>query len=162
MVTFTTHIFFSAQVPYDTGHFANQHIFILLSSYDTTFYIFRPFFMLKYQILAGYLTRNSVFCNTNRLGFLGAEACLVAGSARNAYHTKYRGYFGASDLSCATLRKGVFSAGAALVLVSLVASLVYYWAHSKADTGGWQKHRNEGVGMTATFQEEERKDFEKA
>lgn len=98
------------------------------------------------------------------LAFLGAEACLVAGSARNAYHTKYRGYFGARDLSCATLRKGVFSAAAALVLASLVGSLVYYWAHSKADTGGWQKHRNEGVGMTAaTFQEEqERKDFEKA
>ncbi|PIA33402.1 hypothetical protein AQUCO_04100080v1 [Aquilegia coerulea] len=96
------------------------------------------------------------------LGFLGAEACLLAGSARNAYHTKYRGMFAAHDLSCATLRKGVFSAGAALALVSLIGSIVYYWAHSRADTGGWQKHQNEGLGMTATFQEEqERRDFEK-
>ncbi|KAL5726538.1 hypothetical protein ACHQM5_009576 [Ranunculus cassubicifolius] len=96
------------------------------------------------------------------LGFLGAEACLLAGSAKNAYHTKYRGYFGAQDISCSTLRKGVFSAGAALSFVSLVGSLVYYWAHSRADTGGWQKHTNEGVGMTSTFHEEqERKEFEK-
>ncbi|XP_020097977.1 uncharacterized protein LOC109716812 [Ananas comosus] len=79
-----------------------------------------------------------------------AEACLVAGSARNAYHTKYVGYYIKRDLtSCAALRKGVFAAAAALVLVSLVASLVYYWNYSRAATGGWVKHQNEGgVGMT--------------
>ncbi|KAF7808843.1 Branched-chain amino acid transport system carrier protein [Senna tora] len=82
--------------------------------------------------------------------FVGAEACLLAGSARNAYHTKYRGIFGTDNLSCATLRKGVFAAGAALTLLSLVASIVYYWAHSKADTGGWEKHRNEGVGLATS------------
>ncbi|MBA0855853.1 hypothetical protein Goshw_020105, partial [Gossypium schwendimanii] len=82
------------------------------------------------------------------LSFLGAEACLLAGSAKNAYHTKYRGIFGGEDISCATLRKGVFAAGAALTLLSLVGSVFYYWAHCRADTGGWQKHRNEGVGMT--------------
>lgn len=82
-----------------------------------------------------------------RISFLGAEACLLAGSARNAYHTKYRGYFGAHDLSCATLRKGVFAAGAALTLFSMLVSILYYWAHSKADTGFWEKHRNEGVGL---------------
>lgn len=79
---------------------------------------------------------------------MGAEACLLAGSARNAYHTKYRGIFGGDDLSCATLRKGVFAAGAALALLSMLGSLFYYWAHSKADTGGWEKHNNEGVGMS--------------
>uniref|UniRef100_A0A1D1YGC8 Fiber protein Fb34 n=1 Tax=Anthurium amnicola TaxID=1678845 RepID=A0A1D1YGC8_9ARAE len=84
------------------------------------------------------------------LTFLAAEACLVAGSARNAYHTKYLGYYLRHDLtSCAALRKGVFGAAAALILLSLVASLVYYWVHSLADTAGWQKHRNEGdLGMT--------------
>ncbi|KAK8363595.1 hypothetical protein V6Z12_A03G173000, partial [Gossypium hirsutum] len=82
------------------------------------------------------------------LSFLGAEACLLAGSAKNAYHTKYRGIFGGENISCATLRKGVFAAGAALTLLSLVGSVFYYWAHSRADTGGWQKHQNEGVGMT--------------
>ncbi|KAF4360768.1 hypothetical protein F8388_015091 [Cannabis sativa] len=80
--------------------------------------------------------------------FLGAEACLLAGSAKNAYHTKYRGVFRVDHVSCATLRKGVFAAGAALTLLSLLGSVFYYWAHSKADTGGWQKHQNEGVGMT--------------
>ncbi|XP_057530464.1 uncharacterized protein LOC130808920 [Amaranthus tricolor] len=82
--------------------------------------------------------------------FLGAEACLVAGSARNAYHTKYRGVFGGESISCATLRKGVFAAAAALTLLSMVGSVVYYWIHSKADTGGWQRHRNEGIGMTVS------------
>ncbi|KAM1011266.1 hypothetical protein ACFX2I_000298 [Malus domestica] len=67
--------------------------------------------------------------------FLGAEACLLAGSAKNAYHTKYRGIFKVDDLSCATLRKGMFAAGTVLTLLSLAGSSLYYWAHSKADTG---------------------------
>ncbi|XP_031111222.1 uncharacterized protein LOC116015324 [Ipomoea triloba] len=82
------------------------------------------------------------------VSFLGAEACLLAGSARNAYHTKYRGFFRVDHLSCATLRKGVFAAGAALTILSMIGSIFYYWSHSKADTGGWQKHQNEGLGMT--------------
>ncbi|MQL79840.1 hypothetical protein Taro_012297 [Colocasia esculenta] len=78
------------------------------------------------------------------LSFLAAEACLLAGSARNAYHTKYLGYYAKHDLlSCAALRKGIFAASAALILISLVASLAYYWVHSLADAAGWQKHRNE-------------------
>ncbi|XP_058738076.1 uncharacterized protein LOC131610201 [Vicia villosa] len=88
-----------------------------------------------------------IFFVLSWLGFLGAEACLLAGSARNAYHTKYQGYFTKHDLSCATLRKGVFAAGAALTLFSMVVSILYYWAHSKADTGFWEKHQNEGIGL---------------
>ncbi|GMI74899.1 hypothetical protein like AT1G68220 [Hibiscus trionum] len=98
-----------------------------------------------------------VFFVFSWLSFLGAEACLLAGSARNAYHTKYRGIFGGDDLSCATLRKGVFAAGAALTLLSLAGSILYYRAHSRADTGGWEKHQNEGIGMTQQPHE-----FEKA
>ncbi|KAF9677373.1 hypothetical protein SADUNF_Sadunf08G0100900 [Salix dunnii] len=90
-----------------------------------------------------------IFFILSWLSFLGAEACLLAGSARNAYHTKYRGFFHQHDLSCATLRRGVFAAGAALTLLSLIGSVLYYWAHSRADTGGWEKHQNEGVGMTS-------------
>ncbi|GLT43507.1 hypothetical protein SLA2020_174490 [Shorea laevis] len=97
--------------------------------------------------------------------FLGAEACLLAGSAKNAYHTKYRGIFHGEDLSCATLRKGVFAAGAALTLLSLFTSISYYWVHSRADTGGWEKHRNEGLGMaTSSFpqhQQQQPTEFEK-
>ena len=55
--------------------------------------------------------------------------------------------FDQDNLSCATLRKGVFAAGAALTLLSLLASILYYWSHSRADTGGWEKHREEGLGM---------------
>ncbi|XP_011070772.1 uncharacterized protein LOC105156358 [Sesamum indicum] len=84
------------------------------------------------------------------VSFLAAEACLLAGSARNAYHTKYRAIFHVEHLSCATLRKGVFAAGAALTLVAMAASTLYYWSHSKADTGGWEKHHNEGLGMTSS------------
>lgn len=91
---------------------------------------------------------NGSLNNETRTTFLGAEACLLAGSARNAYHTKYRGKFNLDDLSCATLRKGVFAAAAALTLLSLIGANFYYWSHSKADTGGWEKHRNEGLGMS--------------
>lgn len=86
--------------------------------------------------------------------FLGAEACLLAGSARNAYHTKYRAIFEKHNQSCATLRKGVFAAAAALTLLSLASSILYYWAHARADTGGWQKHQNEGLGMAAQPQQQ--------
>ncbi|KAL2904791.1 hypothetical protein RDABS01_003501 [Bienertia sinuspersici] len=85
-----------------------------------------------------------------RVSFLGAESCLIAGSVRNAYHTKYRGVFGGAHLSCATLRKGVFAAAAALTLLSMIGSVLCYWIHSKADTGGWQRHQNEGIGMASS------------
>ncbi|XP_044479907.1 uncharacterized protein LOC123215866 [Mangifera indica] len=107
-----------------------------------------------------YTTCAVVFFVVSWVSFLAAEACLLAGSARNAYHTKYRGFFVGNDLSCATLRKGVFAAAAALTLLSLLASILYYWAHSRADTGGWQKHQNEGVGLTT--QRHHPGEFEKA
>ncbi|KAL8531739.1 hypothetical protein ACS0TY_008368 [Phlomoides rotata] len=91
-----------------------------------------------------------VFFIFSWISFLAAEACLLAGSAKNAYHTKYRATFGIEHLSCATLRKGVFAAGAALTLLSMLTSIAYYWTHSKADTGGWEKHQNEGLGMASS------------
>ncbi|OMO64675.1 hypothetical protein CCACVL1_21616 [Corchorus capsularis] len=103
-----------------------------------------------------------VFFVFSWITFLGAEACLLAGSARNAYHTKYRGIFGGEELSCATLRKGVFAAGAALTLLSLLGSIFYYWAHSRADTGGWEKHQNEGLGMTSSSYAQQPPEFGKA
>ncbi|KAL8105903.1 uncharacterized protein LOC141678508 [Apium graveolens] len=88
------------------------------------------------------------------VSFLGAEACLLAGSAKNAYHTKYRGVFHVDHVSCSTLRKGVFAAGAALSFLSMVGSILYYWTHCKVDTGGWEKHQNEGLGMTSPISTE--------
>ncbi|GMI73471.1 hypothetical protein like AT1G68220 [Hibiscus trionum] len=102
-----------------------------------------------------------VFFVISWISFLGAEACLLAGSARNAYHTRYRGIFGGDDLSCATLRKGVFAGGAALTLLSLLGSIFFYWAHSRADTGGWQKHENEGLGMTSSAYAQQPPEFRK-
>ncbi|KAK8968542.1 hypothetical protein KSP40_PGU015882 [Platanthera guangdongensis] len=82
------------------------------------------------------------------LCFLAAEVCLVAGSARNAYHTKYIGYYEKKDLtSCIALRKGVFAAAAAFVLILIISSLSFYWSYANTETAGWVKHQNEGVAM---------------
>ncbi|KAE9611757.1 hypothetical protein Lal_00011529 [Lupinus albus] len=87
------------------------------------------------------------------VSFLGAEACFIAGSAKNAYHTKYIGDYLKHDLySCATLRKGVFAAAAALTLFSMLASILYYWAHSRSGTGGWVKHHDDGLGLATQYQ----------
>ncbi|XAR56564.1 hypothetical protein NMG60_11037102 [Bertholletia excelsa] len=66
------------------------------------------------------------------LFFLVAEICLLAGSVRNAYHTKYRGIIGGNDYSCETLRKGVFAAGAAFIFLNCIISELYYVCYSKA------------------------------
>lgn len=67
-----------------------------------------------------------------RLTFLFAEACLLAGSVRNAHHTRYRSMFFNGNPSCETLRKGVFAAGAAFVLFTVILSEFYYVSFSKA------------------------------
>ncbi|CAM8944342.1 unnamed protein product [Rhodiola kirilowii] len=64
--------------------------------------------------------------------FFVAEACLLAGSVQNAYHTKYRTIFSTAPQSCETLRKGVFAAGAAFTFITGVLSQFYYVSYSKA------------------------------
>ncbi|XP_022024704.1 uncharacterized protein LOC110925039 [Helianthus annuus] len=64
--------------------------------------------------------------------FIIAEACLLAGSVRNAYHTKK---LSANPPSCETLRKGVFGAGAAFVVFTGIVSELYYVLYSKSDEG---------------------------
>ncbi|CAH9107828.1 unnamed protein product [Cuscuta europaea] len=66
--------------------------------------------------------------------FFIAEVCLLAGSVRNAYHTKYRSSYLINDqpLSCETVRKGVFGAGAAFVFFTAIVSEFYYVSYSKA------------------------------
>ncbi|CAN1789529.1 hypothetical protein LINPERHAP1_LOCUS18518 [Linum perenne] len=79
-----------------------------------------------------------------RLFFLVAEACLLAASVRNAYHTKYR----TDPPTCQTLRKGVFAAGAAFTLFTAIVSQFYYVSYSKARDGSQQHYgRETGVGM---------------
>ncbi|XP_057461196.1 uncharacterized protein LOC130751616 [Actinidia eriantha] len=81
--------------------------------------------------------------------FIIAEMCLLAGSVRNAYHTKYRSSFSNHPLSCQTLRKGVFAAGAAFIFFNCIVSELYYVCFSKA-RGSFQNQPYGGeaaVGM---------------
>jgi hypothetical protein len=69
-----------------------------------------------------------------RLTFVIAELCLMAGSVRNAYHTKYVPRPSDRPPACAMLRKGVFAAGAAFTfLTALLTELHYiFYARSRA------------------------------
>ncbi|KAE9597146.1 hypothetical protein Lalb_Chr16g0383521 [Lupinus albus] len=64
--------------------------------------------------------------------FIIAGSCLVAGSVRNAYHTKYRTLLKEMAPSCEMLRKGVFGAGAAFIVLTGIFSELYYVSFSKA------------------------------
>ncbi|KDP20933.1 hypothetical protein JCGZ_21404 [Jatropha curcas] len=77
--------------------------------------------------------------------FFIAEVCLLAGSVRNAYHTKY--YLSENSPSCRQLRKGVFGAGAAFVVLTGIVSELYYVSHSRANDGQPSYNRDAGVRM---------------
>lgn len=99
-----------------------------------------------------FLNINSVL-GICRMTFLVAEACLVAGAKKNAYHTKYRDMIYAQDFSCETLRKGVFIAGAVFVVATMILNVYYYMYFTKATTTSTQSaHKtnrsNSTVGMT--------------
>ncbi|KAE8713649.1 Transducin/WD40 repeat-like superfamily protein [Hibiscus syriacus] len=84
------------------------------------------------------------------LFFLIAEICLLAGSVRNAYHTKYRTIFSDLPPSCETVRKGVFGAGAAFVFLTAIVNKFYYICYSNARENSFQPYgsgREASVGM---------------
>ncbi|XP_054816096.1 uncharacterized protein LOC129315946 isoform X1 [Prosopis cineraria] len=82
------------------------------------------------------------------LCFFIAEICLLAGSVRNAYHTRYKTFSDIDPISCATLRKGVFAAGAAFIFLTALVSEFYYISYSKArDSFQPYAGRETGVGM---------------
>lgn len=86
-----------------------------------------------------------------RLTFLVAEACLIAGATKNAYHTKYRGMIYAQNFSCETLRKGVFVAGAVFVVATMVLNVYFYMYFTKATTSTPAHKANRAssnIGMT--------------
>lgn len=84
-----------------------------------------------------------------RLTFFIAASCLLAGSVRNAYHTKYRDLMGERAPSCQTLRKGVFGAGAAFIVLTGIVSELYYVSFSKANNSGVPSYaRDTGVTMS--------------
>ncbi|XVF87525.1 hypothetical protein PTKIN_Ptkin18bG0127100 [Pterospermum kingtungense] len=78
--------------------------------------------------------------------FFIAEACLLAGSVRNAYHTKYKNLLN-NPPSCATLRKGVFGAGAAFVFLTAIVSELYYVSYAKANEVQADYGKDTGVRM---------------
>ncbi|KVH99111.1 hypothetical protein Ccrd_022683 [Cynara cardunculus var. scolymus] len=108
------------------------------------------FLLLASQILIMVVSR--CFCcgkALNPTGSRASEACLLAGSVRNAYHTKYRTIFSEEGPSCETVRKGVFAAGAAFVFLCSIVSQFYYASYSKA-RGAFQPYGGEAnVGMGA-------------
>ncbi|EPS66127.1 hypothetical protein M569_08651 [Genlisea aurea] len=96
-----------------------------------------------------WIISNGLVSPFNRVTFLVAEICLLAGSVRNAYHTKYTKMFFENPPSCETVRKGVFAAGAAFVVFTSISSEFYYLSYSKA-RGSFSPFGDEaGVGMGA-------------
>ncbi|OIV93189.1 hypothetical protein TanjilG_06756 [Lupinus angustifolius] len=86
---------------------------------------------------------------TSWVTFIIAVACLVAGSVKNAYHTKYRSLLKEMAPSCEILRKGVFGAGAAFIVLTGIFSELYYVSFSKASNNAPHPYAtNTGVRMT--------------
>ncbi|XP_047068145.1 uncharacterized protein LOC124676107 [Lolium rigidum] len=85
------------------------------------------------------------------LTFVIAELCLLAGSVRNAYHTKYSGYFINGPPHCHMLRKGVFAAGAAFTFLTALFTELHYIFYSKARSAAAATPpiiHGSGIGMT--------------
>lgn len=76
---------------------------------------------------------------------------MLAGSVRNAYHTKYRSslLFNDKPVSCETVRKGVFAAGAAFIFFTSIINKFYYVSYSNAKRGAGPYGGEAGVGMAA-------------
>ncbi|KAJ3692955.1 hypothetical protein LUZ60_012050 [Juncus effusus] len=79
--------------------------------------------------------------------FMIAEICLLAGSVRNAHHTKY--FFDNGNPSCAILRKGVFAAGAAFIFFTGIFSQLLILLYSRAASASPFGSRGPTIGMTA-------------
>jgi hypothetical protein len=90
-----------------------------------------------------------MICLLCRLTFVIAELCLLAGSVRNAYHTKYVSRYVEGTLPCARLRKGVFAAGAAFTFLTALLSELHYVFYAKArDVASTPPPIVGGIGMT--------------
>ncbi|WVZ87690.1 hypothetical protein U9M48_034290 [Paspalum notatum var. saurae] len=83
--------------------------------------------------------------------FVIAELCLLAGSVRNAYHTKYISWTSSRDQppNCAMLRKGVFAAGAAFTFLTALFTELHYLFYARArDAAAVPPPIVGGIGMT--------------
>ncbi|XP_072985824.1 uncharacterized protein [Typha latifolia] len=91
-----------------------------------------------------------IYFASSWLTFLVAEACLIAGATKNAYHTKYRHVIYAQNWTCESLRKGVFIAGAVFVVFTMILNVYYYMYFTKATSQAARKMNKatSNVGMT--------------
>ena len=84
------------------------------------------------------------------MAFIIAEALFVGGAARNAYHTKYKGFYQSTNVSCETLRKGVFAVGASFTVFTLILTELYYQCFARSKEGGWKPYgRESSIGMSS-------------
>ncbi|KAM0944326.1 putative modifying wall lignin-1/2 [Dioscorea sansibarensis] len=92
-----------------------------------------------------------IYFTSSWLAFLIAEACLLAGATKNAYHTKYRHVVHAQNWTCESLRKGVFIAGAVFVFFTMILNVYYYMYFTEATSQlavTKTTCSSSGVGMT--------------
>lgn len=86
-------------------------------------------------------------CDGNfRVCFVIAVSCLLGASVRNAYHTRYAVAL-EKPISCEKVRKGIFGAGAAFVVLTGIFSELYYVGYSRANDGQGTYSRDTGVTM---------------
>lgn len=104
--------------------------------------------LVKY-VRIKFMSLNIFVSGPFRVTFFIAEVCLLAGSVRNAYHTKYRTYLTQHPPSCEVLRKGVFGAGAAFIVFTGIVSELFYVSYSKADEGSIPPRMDGGIRMNA-------------
>lgn len=79
----------------------------------------------EHQCISSFISKFDNF----RMTFLVAEACLIAGATKNAYHTKY---LSAQAFSCESLRKGIFIAGAVFTVATMILNVYYYFHFTKS------------------------------
>ncbi|KAL3830911.1 hypothetical protein ACJIZ3_019713 [Penstemon smallii] len=89
-----------------------------------------------------------IYFVTSWMTFIVAEACVIAGARKNAYHTKYRNM--ADNFSCESLRKGIFIAGAVFVVATMILNVYFYMYFTKATTTHSPRKNNSTVGMTSS------------
>ncbi|KAJ6885812.1 hypothetical protein NC651_026461 [Populus alba x Populus x berolinensis] len=85
-----------------------------------------------------------------RVFFFIAEVCLLAASVRNAYVPTTK-YLSDPSHSCQKMRKGVFRAGAAFVVLTGIVSELYYVSYSKANDGQLSYNGDTGTSESIEF-----------
>ncbi|KAF2569878.1 hypothetical protein F2Q68_00025601 [Brassica cretica] len=89
----------------------------------------------------------------SQLFMMVASRCLCCGraltprSVQNSYHTKYRVYLGNTAPSCRSVRKGVFGAGAAFIILTGIVSELYYVCLTRAKD--FEVPKDPGIRMSS-------------